>query len=51
VCAPGGSAPICALDPGTVPKVMDTVTPAGVGQSDELDPTKGPVVLHGVLVP
>jgi glucoamylase len=51
VCAPGGSAPICSLDPGTVPKVMDTVPPAGVLQSVELDPTVGPVVLRGVSVP
>jgi glucoamylase len=51
VCAAGGTSPICAADPGSVPKVMDTVTPAGVAQSDELDPTKGPVVLHGVAVP
>ena len=29
---------------------MDTVTPAGVAQSTELDPTQGPVVLHGVPV-
>jgi hypothetical protein len=30
---------------------MDTVTPVGVLQSDELDPTKGPVILHAVPVP
>jgi glucoamylase len=51
VCAPGGSAPICAADPATVAKVMDTIVPAGVAQSDELDVTKGPVTLHGVPVP
>jgi glucoamylase len=51
VCAPGASSPICAVDPGTVPKVMDTVTPHGVSQSTELDPTRGPVVLQGVAVP
>ncbi len=51
VCAPGGSAPICSVDPNSVPKVLDTVPPAGVAQSDELDPTKGAVVLHGVPVP
>jgi glucoamylase len=51
VCQPGGSSPICAVDPGTVPKVMDTFTPAGVDQKTELDPTRGPVVLQGVTVP
>jgi hypothetical protein len=51
VCQPGGSSPICAVDPGTVPKVMDTFTPAGVDQATELDPTRGPVVLQGVTVP
>jgi hypothetical protein len=30
---------------------MDTITPPGVSQSDELDVTKGPVVLQGVIVP
>jgi glucoamylase len=43
--------PICSVDPSTVPKVMDTIPPAGVLQSTELDPTLGPVVLHGVTVP
>ena len=51
VCQPGGSSPICAVDPGTVPKVMDTFTSAGVDQATELDPTRGPVVLQGVTVP
>jgi carbohydrate-binding DOMON domain-containing protein len=51
VCEPGGSSPICAADPGTVPKVMDTLTPTGVDQKIELDPTRGPVVLTGVTVP
>ena len=39
------------MNPGTVPKVMDTFTPAGVDQATELDPTRGPVVLQGVTVP
>ena len=47
----GNPNPICAVDPGTVPKVMDTITPSGIDQATELDPTKGPVVLHGVPVP
>jgi glucoamylase len=51
VCAPGGSSPICAVDPGTVPKAMDVITPAGVSQAIELDPTRGPVVIQGVPVP
>jgi glucoamylase len=51
VCAPGGTSPICAVDPNTVPKVMDTITPPGVSQGTELDPTLGPVVLQGVTVP
>ncbi len=51
VCAPGGTSPICAVDPGTVPKAMDVITPAGVSQATELDPTRGPVVIHAVPVP
>jgi glucoamylase len=50
VCAPGGTAPICAVDPNTVPKVMDTITPPGVSQATELNPLNGPVVLQGVSV-
>jgi glucoamylase len=44
---------ICKLDPNTVPKVMDTITPPGVSQATELDPTKNPggVQLQGVTVP
>jgi hypothetical protein len=34
-----------------MPKVMDTIPPAGVSQSTELDPTAGPVVIQGVPVP
>jgi glucoamylase len=51
VCSVGEVSPICGVAPGTVPKVMDTFTPAGVAQSTELDPTRGPVVLQGVTVP
>ena len=29
---------------------MDTITPPGVNQSSELDPTAGPVALSGVTV-
>jgi glucan 1,4-alpha-glucosidase len=53
VCAPGGTSPICSpsVHPDTVPKVMDTITPTGVSQADELNPLNGPVVLQGVTVP
>ena len=51
VCPAGDEAAICSVDPNTVPKVMDTITPAGVSQATELDPTLGPVVLQGVTVP
>ena len=34
VCAPGGTSPICAVDPASVPKVMDTMTPPGVVAGD-----------------
>jgi hypothetical protein len=30
---------------------MDVIPPAGVAQSSELDPTAGPVALHGLVVP
>ena len=30
---------------------MDTITPPGVSQDTELDPTLGPVVLQGVTGP
>jgi glucoamylase len=51
VCAPGGTSPICKVDPNTVPKVMDTIPPAGVDQATELNPLNGPVELQGVTVP
>ncbi len=51
VCAPGGTAPICSVDPTTVPKAMDVITPPGVSQATELDPTLGPVVIQPVTVP
>jgi glucoamylase len=50
VCAAGGTSPICAVDPGTVPKAMDVLTPAGQSQAAELDPTAGPAVIHAVAV-
>ncbi|HEV2243974.1 MAG TPA: glucodextranase DOMON-like domain-containing protein, partial [Streptosporangiaceae bacterium] len=51
VCAPGGTAPICSVSPSAVPKAMDVVTPPGVSQATELDPTLGPVVIAPVSVP
>jgi glucoamylase len=51
VCAPGGTAPICSVDPTTVPKAMDVITPAGVSQATELNPTLGPVAITPVTVP
>jgi glucoamylase len=45
LCPAGGTAPICSIDPGSAPKVMDTLTAPA-----ELDPTTGPVVLSGVRV-
>jgi glucoamylase len=51
VCAPGGTAPICSVGPGTVPKAMDVITPPGVSQATELDPTVGPVAIQPVIVP
>ena len=51
VCAAASADPHCTVDPGTVPKAMDVLTPAGVAQSDELDYTLGPVVIQGVTIP
>jgi len=43
--------PICGVDAGTVPKAMDVLTPSGVSQATELDPTLGPAVIQPVTVP
>ena len=51
VCAAGGTSPICKVDPSTVPKAMDVITPSGVLQATELNPTLGPVVIQPVTVP
>jgi glucoamylase len=51
VCAPGGTSSICKFDPNAVPKAMDVITPAGVSQATELDPTLGSVVIQPVTVP
>ncbi len=52
VCATASADPHCTVDPSTVPKAMDVITPAGTLQSDELDYTvHHPVVLQGVTIP
>ncbi|GAA4684930.1 glucodextranase DOMON-like domain-containing protein [Frondihabitans cladoniiphilus] len=52
VCAAGAPASaLCSASPDSVPKVVDTLTPAGVSQASELDYTAGPVVLQGVPLP
>jgi glucoamylase len=52
VCATASSDPHCTVDPATVPKLVDVITPPGVAQSDEVDYTlHSPVVLHGVVMP
>jgi len=51
VCAATSSDPRCTVDPSTVPKAMDVLTPAGVLQSDELDYTlHKPVVITDVVI-
>ncbi|WP_328452590.1 glucodextranase DOMON-like domain-containing protein [Amycolatopsis sp. NBC_00438] len=50
LCAAGGTAPVCGADPATAPKALDVLTPAGVDQAAELDPTRGPVTVRGVPV-
>jgi glucan 1,4-alpha-glucosidase len=52
VCATASTDPHCTVDPGTVPKTMDVLTPPGVNQSDLLDYTvHQPVTLEGVTIP
>ncbi len=51
VCAVGGTSPVCSADPASVPKAVDVITPSGVSQGAELDPTLGPVVIQPVAVP
>jgi carbohydrate-binding DOMON domain-containing protein len=52
VCATTSSDPHCTVDPNTVPKLMDVLTPPGVSQADELDYTKhSPVTLQDVVIP
>jgi glucoamylase len=52
VCAIASNDPHCTVDPSTVPKVMDTITPSGVSQSNELDYTiHSPVTLQDIVIP
>jgi glucan 1,4-alpha-glucosidase len=51
VCAAASSDPHCTVDPGTVAKAMDVLTPSGVSQAVELDYTLGPVTIQGVFIP
>jgi carbohydrate-binding DOMON domain-containing protein len=52
VCAAASADPHCTVDPNTVPKAMDVLTPSDVAQSNELDYTlHNPVVLQDVVIP
>ena len=51
VCATASSDPHCTVDPATVPKAMDVITPTGVLQSEELDYTLHPVTIAPVVIP
>ena len=51
-CATVSADPHCTVDPSTVPKALDVITPAAVDQSNELDYTlHNPVTLQGVAIP
>ena len=52
VCATTSTDPHCTVDPNTVPKAMDILTPPGVSQANELDYTlHSPVMLEDVIIP
>jgi glucoamylase len=52
VCATASADPHCTVDPNTVPKAMDVLTPSGVSQANELDYTlHNPVVVQDVTIP
>jgi glucan 1,4-alpha-glucosidase len=51
VCAAPSADPHCTVDPATVPKAMDVLTPGGVLQSNELDYTlHSPVTITDVVI-
>jgi hypothetical protein len=48
VCATASADPHCTANPASVPRILDTITPTGTAQSNELDYTlHSPVVLFG----
>jgi glucoamylase len=51
VCATASSDSHCTVDPTTVPKAMDVITPSGVAQSEQLDYTLHPVTIAPVVIP
>jgi glucoamylase len=52
VCATASNDPHCTVNPNSVPKAIDVLTPPGVLQSGELDYTQHqPVVIQGVTMP
>jgi glucoamylase len=51
VCATASTDPHCTVNPNSVPKAIDVITPPGVSQATELDYTLGPVVIQGVAIP
>ena len=54
VCTPAAVAagnPICDVDPTSVPKAMDILTPDGTTQADVLNPLALPVVIPAVTIP
>ncbi len=51
VCASASADPHCTVNPGTVPKAIDVITPPPAQQSVELGYLLGPVVLSGVAIP
>jgi carbohydrate-binding DOMON domain-containing protein len=52
VCATSSQSAQCTVDPNTVPKAMDVLTPPSVNQSNELDYTlHNPVTLQAVTMP
>ncbi|MBZ5639973.1 MAG: glucan 1,4-alpha-glucosidase [Acidobacteriia bacterium] len=52
VCATASADVRCTVDPGSVPRAVDVLTPPGVLQSEELDYTViAPTTLQGVMIP
>jgi glucoamylase len=52
VCASASTDAHCTVDPGSVPKAIDVLTPGGTSQADELDYTlHSPVTIAPVVVP